>query len=537
MLGLIDLPHVEGEAESVTAILEQCPIGVTIVGPDLSIRYANAHFAQMVAADAVPGAWPLLDHFLANEDDRVQVRAALASGQGLARRELRLTAEGGGSLWVLMSAEAVRFAAEPAMLVWLDDVTKRRRAVDALRASEERLDLAVSGTRSAIWEVDFSQHTTWWSKEFYRMLGYADDQHPAAGEDVWERHVHPEDMTRVTRAIHQYVHGEHQPHETGGEVALYEATYRLCRLDGSIIWVVAKGRRSLDEQGRPSRFNGIMLDVTAQKRAEQALRQAQQDLIQAEKMASLGSLVAGVAHEINTPLGNTLTASSHLHDKVNDLATMLEENRLRRSDLVSFVGLLTETTRLMVTNCERAAELVQSFKQVAVDQTSGERRRFDLKGYIEEVLLSLRPQLRKTGHRIAVECPENLEVDGYPGAISQLLTNFLLNSLMHAYDPGQTGNIVIRVKVLGGGLVELAYADDGKGIPQDLLGRVYDPFFTTRRGNGGSGLGLHIVYNLVTGTLRGQITVESEPGHGTCFTVRFPLFLSDDAARLDPPND
>ena len=278
----------------------------------------------------------------------------------------------------------------------------------------------------------------------------------------------------------------------------------------------------------------------ARDTAEAALRElqaAQANLIQAEKMASLGSLVAGVAHEINTPLGNTLTASSHLQDKVVEFGAMLEANRLRRSDLVGFVGLLTETTRLMVTNCERAAELVQSFKQVAVDQTSGERRRYDLKDYIDEVLLSLRPQLRKTGHRITVECPEHLEIDGYPGALSQLLTNFLLNSLMHAYEPGATGLISINVRQLEDGLIELAYADDGKGIPKEMLGRIYDPFFTTRRGSGGSGLGLHIVYNLVTGTLRGQISVASDTGRGTCFTVRFPSRTPSDADEADKLND
>ncbi len=528
--GLIDLLQAGAEAEPVTAILEQCPIGVTIVGPDLAIRYGNAHFVQMVGVEPTRRVWPPLDHFVANAEDRRMVRAVLAGGQALAHRELRLETEDGRSVWVLMSAEAISFAGVPAMLVWLDDVTKRRLA------SEERLDLAVTGTHSAIWEVDFSLGTTWWSKEFYRMLGYLDERQPAPDDDIWERHIHPEDAARVTRAIQQYLDGEQHPHEAGGDAGVYEATYRLCRLDGSIIWVVAKGRRSSNELGRTRRFNGIMLDVTAQKRAEQALRQAQQDLIQAEKMASLGSLVAGVAHEINTPLGNTLTASSHLYDKVIELSAMLNENRLRRSDLVAFVSLLTETTRLMVTNCERAAELVQSFKQVAVDQTSGERRRFDLKGYIDEVLLSLRPRLRKTGHRITVACPANLEIDGYPGALSQLLTNFLLNSLMHAYDPGEAGHLSIRVQLLDDGLVELAYADDGKGIPQELLGRIYDPFFTTRRGSGGSGLGLHIAYNLVTGTLRGQISVESEPGDGTCFTVRFPLRTPSDTAKVDEPN-
>ena len=397
---LIDLPQVAAEAEPVTAILEQCPIGVTIVGHDLAIRYGNAHFAQMVAVEPKRGTWPPLDRFVANADDRRMVRAALAGEQALARRELRLEAEDGRSVWVLMSAETISFAGAPATLVWLDDVTKRRLA------SEERLDLAVTGTHSAIWEVDFKLGTTWWSKEFYRMLGYLDEQQPAPNEDIWERHIHPEDAARVTRAIRQYLSGEPQPREAGGDAGVYEATYRLCRLDGGIIWVVAKGRRSSNELGGTRRFNGIMFDVTAQKRAEQALHQAQKDLIQAEKMASLGSLVAGVAHEINTPLGNTLTASSHLYDKVVELSAMLEENRLRRSDLVGFVSLLTETTRLMVTNSERAAELVQSFKQVAVDQTSGERRRFDLDGYIAEVLLSLRPKLRKTEHRITVECPK-----------------------------------------------------------------------------------------------------------------------------------
>ena len=530
---LIDLPPAVPEAGPATAILEQCPIGVAIVGPDLAIRYGNARFAQIAGLEPARRAWPPLDRFLADADDRRVVRAALAGGQGLARRELPLTAEGGRSVWVLMSAEAIRFASAPAMLVWLDDVTKQRLATDALRASEERLDLAVSGTRSAIWESDFDLGTTWWSEEFYRMLGYRDGELPAPDEDMWERHLHPEDATRVIHAIRQYLHGENRPQEAGRDGGVYEATYRLCRLDGSIIWVVSKGRRSSDEQGRPQRFNGIMLDVTAQKRAEQALRQAQQDLIQAEKMASLGSLVAGVAHEINTPLGNTLTASSHLYDKVVELSAMLEENRLRRADLVAFVNLLTETTRLMVANCERAAELVQSFKQVAVDQTSGERRRFDLKGYIEEVLLSLRPRLRKTGHRITVECPAHLEIDGYPGAVSQLLTNFLLNSLMHAYGPGDAGHIAIRVRPPEEGVVELAYSDDGKGIPPELLARIYDPFFTTRRGTGGSGLGLHVVYNLVAGTLRGQISVESEPGRGTCFRVRFPLRAPCDSAKAD----
>lgn len=518
-------------------ILEQCPIGVAIVDPSLNIRYCSANFRSIAGVQEPSEDLPTFDTFLANDDDRRSVCAAVSGVERLDRREFEWAARDDRKFWVLISVAVIRIEGEPAALVWLNDVTKRRLDIAALHASEERLDLAVAGTRSAIWEVDFSRRTTWWSQEFYRMLGYPDDQRPPAEENVWERHIHPEDAARVIRGIRHYLHERASSPDAGSEARVYEATYRMCRLDGSVIWVVAKGRRSSDDLGKRRRFNGIMFDVTAQKRAEQALRQAQQDLIQAEKMAALGSLVAGVAHEINTPLGNTLTAASHLHDKVAGFGAMLDQNRLKRSDLVGFVGLITETTQLMVANCERAAELVQSFKQVAVDQTSGERRRFDLKGYIEEVLLSLRPRLRKTGHRIIVECPANMEADGYPGAVSQLLTNFLLNSLMHAYQPGEAGHITITVRQPDDGLVELTYADDGKGIPAAVLGRIYDPFFTTRRGTGGSGLGLHIVYNLVTGTLRGQISVQSEVGHGTQFTVRFPLQIPQDTDKTSEPDE
>jgi len=255
------------------------------------------------------------------------------------------------------------------------------------------------------------------------------------------------------------------------------------------------------------------------------LRRTQEELIQAEKMAALGSLVAGVAHEINTPLGNTLTATSHLADQGDLLAARLLENRMRRTDLEQFMGLVGETTILMLTNLERAVELIQSFKQIAVDQTSGERRQFDLKAYIDEILLSLRPRLRKTRHEVEVDCPKDIIVDGCPGALSQVLTNFVLNSLLHAYGEDDAGHLSITVRQPKPDWIELSYADDGAGIPAEIIGRIYDPFFTTRRGSGGSGLGLHIVYNLVTVSLGGHISVRSEPGGGTRFLVRFPRVI------------
>jgi PAS domain S-box-containing protein len=409
-------------------------------------------------------------------------------------------------------------------IVWVLDVTPLREAVGALHASQERLAL-VTGTKHASWEINLAGSGSWqWSPEFYQMLGY-DDRGSVRDGSHWQEHIHPEDRVGARAEIERFL-------ESSSDT--YEATYRLVRRDGSSMWALARGRCVRRSDGTPLRFNGIAIDVTREKLAEQELQQAQADLMQAERMAALGSLVAGVAHEINTPLGNTLTAASHLRDKVDALKSLLDENRLRRSDLSNFMELIAETTGLMVSNCERAAELVQSFKQVAVDQTSGERRTFDLKRYIDEVLLSLRPRLRKTRHVVIVDCPENVEIDSYPGAFSQLLTNLVLNSLVHAYEPYEAGKITIVATLPKADVVQILYADDGRGISPEHIGRIFDPFFTTKRGAGGSGLGLHIVYNIITGTLKGHIAVKSELGRGVQFNLRFPIKTPIDPMREAP---
>jgi ligand-binding sensor domain-containing protein/signal transduction histidine kinase len=259
---------------------------------------------------------------------------------------------------------------------------------------------------------------------------------------------------------------------------------------------------------------------------EQALKQlriAQAQLVQSEKLASLGALVAGVAHEINTPVGVSVTAASALQDWAQRVQQQQAAAKLTRSELDRFLAVAGESTQILLKNLQRAADLIQSFKQVAVDQSSGERRRFELKAYIEEVLLSLAPKLNRTPHKVVVECPA-LSVDSFPGALAQILTNFISNSLAHAFRPGQAG--LIRVTVTQeGDTVVLRYGDDGVGIPAENLSRIYDPFFTTKRGSGGSGLGMHIVYNLVTQLLGGTITVSSTEGRGTVFEVRFPAEL------------
>ncbi|MBK4719866.1 HAMP domain-containing histidine kinase [Azospirillum sp. YIM DDC1] len=266
------------------------------------------------------------------------------------------------------------------------------------------------------------------------------------------------------------------------------------------------------------------------------LREAQEAMVRAEKLASLGALVAGVAHEINTPVGIAVSCASHLSDATARLRGRAQSGELSKSDFSRYVATATDTTALILTNCERAAKLIASFKQVAVDRASAERRVVHLNRYIQETLVSLEPKLRQGKHSIIVSCPDGLVVDTYPGALSQILTNFVMNSVTHAFvdahgAEGQGGSLSIAVDEPEPGTVRLVYTDNGRGIPPDHLPRVFDPFFTTRRGEGGSGLGLHIVHNLAVGALKGTISVDSAPGQGTRFVLTFPKDTPpDDAA-------
>jgi signal transduction histidine kinase len=257
------------------------------------------------------------------------------------------------------------------------------------------------------------------------------------------------------------------------------------------------------------------------------LRETQSNLIQAEKLASLGQLVAGVAHEINTPLGVALTTSTALEREVHRLGDQVDGGRLSRSEFRNAVSRLTEGSKLLLSNLTRAIDLVYSFKQVAADQASGERRRFEIKTWLDELLTSLGPVLRKSGHEVVVECPPDLMLDTYPGSLAQVLTNLVMNALVHAYPPGRTGRLTITATSLNTRMARLTFADDGQGIAPENLGKIFDPFFTTGRDRGGTGLGLHIVYNLVTAKLHGTIEVESKPGQGTRFTIDLPLTVSE----------
>lgn len=258
------------------------------------------------------------------------------------------------------------------------------------------------------------------------------------------------------------------------------------------------------------------------------LRRTQEELVQAEKMASLGNLVAGVAHEINTPVGNAVTSISHLRQKTEEFVKVYQSGQMKRSTLEHQIAITLESAKIIEHNLNRASDLVRSFKQVAVDQSSEARREFQLREYIEEVLLSLKGALKRTRHQVVVECDPSIRLDSFPGALAQILTNLVQNALLHAFGPDDAGLIAIRVDERDG-RIRIRFSDNGRGIAPEHLDKIFDPFFTTARSRGGSGLGLHILYNLVTQKLGGTVRCESELGKGTTFIIEFPARAEEKA--------
>ncbi|MCJ8297905.1 MAG: ATP-binding protein [Pseudomonadales bacterium] len=258
------------------------------------------------------------------------------------------------------------------------------------------------------------------------------------------------------------------------------------------------------------------------------LNEAQKQLFESEKMALLGRLVAGVAHELNTPLGISVTASSALIDKTKKFQGKYLNDQLTREDLDSFLNDSLQATEILLANLHRASQLIDSFKQVAVDQASENTRRFPVLDYVEQVLRTLHPRIKKT--RIDIQLTGNSEViiDAYAGYFSQILTNFIMNSIIHAFPETaehiEAECVHIDIQQQDQNLI-LTYSDNGQGMSEQDLARIFDPFFTTRRGHGGTGLGLHIVYNLVTQKFNGAIKCESKLAEGTQFTLTIPLHL------------
>ncbi len=419
---------------------------------------------------------------------------------------------------------------------------ERERARQRLAESEARLKLALWGSGNELWDLDLrSRHL----RRDNPLPTIADRTQDVEDYTVLRGALHPDDEAHFVSALIAHLKAESQ---------YLDVTYRARDPDDQWRWFRLRARVvERDGDGRAVRIVGTNEDIheaklheialeTLNRELDQRVRErtadlmvanrnltqtikqlklTQGELVEAEKMAALGGLVAGVAHEINTPLGVAVTAASHVDGELARIDKRLGASELTRSDIESFLATARDGMRFILRNLDRAARLIGSFKQVAVDQSSDELRAINLRDYLDEILTSLHPALKRTRHQVIVECADDLALVTYPGAIYQIIVNLVMNSLTHAWGEGVAGQIRIAAKRDGADIV-VTYVDNGRGMSEETRRRAFEPFFTTRRGQGGSGLGLHIVWNLATARLRGAINCDSAPGLGVRFELRFP---------------
>ncbi|HEY9081092.1 PAS domain S-box protein [Magnetovibrio sp.] len=397
------------------------------------------------------------------------------------------------------------------------EIAERRLVEDALKETEAKTRQIVNSAVDGIITTDQDGKILSFNTSAEKIFGYSVIE--VIGQNIsilMPRHI--------AEKHHEYVKDYL---ETGKSKVIGVGRELIARRkDGSTF--LADFSISDFHHGDDVTFVGIIRDITERKQEEyrlqatlEELQNTQNELVQAEKMASLGGLVAGVAHEINTPIGVGVTAVSHLKESADRIAQLYASGGLRKSDFAAFVETATASTGIIQANLNRASELIKSFKQVAVDRTSEARREVNVLAYVEEVLESLKPTLRRTKHEISISGKRDVVIDTHPGALSQIITNLVMNSVIHAYDEDDAGHIQISVED-NGGTVSLFYADDGKGMDEDVRSKIFEPFFTTKRGSGGSGLGMHILFNQVTQTLGGTIELHSTPGRGTAFEISIP---------------
>jgi PAS domain S-box-containing protein len=428
-----------------------------------------------------------------------------------------------------------------ALVSTCQDVTETRRVERQLRTSEEKFQALFQSSPVAIAvsslqpkEVFVDCNDAWLTQ--FQLSGPEVVGRNGADLGLW---IDPTQRHDLLDLLHP-----------GMPVRAFEA--RLRRRDGAVLSCLLSGQ--IVRIGGQAFAVVAFSDVTEERRIRQELRQfnasleervrsrtgelltanqelrkvvgelqhMQGELVRAEKLAALGALVAGVAHELNTPLGNALMAASTLAEHTRAVACELNAVVMKRSALEAYVNDARVASDLLVRNLGKASELVTSFKQVAVDQTSSRRRQFRVGEVISEILVSLRPTFRGRPILVDSAVSDDIDMDSYPGPLGQVLTNLINNSVVHGFSDGRSGRVLIAANAHGDEHVEVCVKDDGVGIPSDILPRIFDPFFTTRFGKGGSGLGLRIVHSVVTNVLGGRVAVDSRPGYGSAFTLILP---------------
>jgi PAS domain S-box-containing protein len=397
-----------------------------------------------------------------------------------------------------------------------EEITERKRAEAALQASERQFHTLADSIPQLVWMADAGGKIFWFNNHW----------HEYTGTSVRDTSSHDWQVILAPTSLQEARNRWAQTREAGTAL---EMELSLLGKDREYRPFLTRVIPLRDPIAAVYGWIGTHIDISERKRNEQEvrdardaaeaalknLRETQNSLIEVEKLAALGRLVAGVAHEINTPVGTSLTVASALERKTAVIAAELAQGTLRRSSLNEFLQISREASSQLVGNLNHAAELIQSFKQVATDRNRSNQRTFDLGDLTEQIVLSLRPGIGEKNLTLKVECQPDLTMISYPGPYGQVLTNLFLNSVTHAFSDGKEGSIEIKVLAAGNDSVEIVFSDDGCGMSADDRRKAFDPFFTTRRDQGSTGLGLHIVHSLVTNYLGGRLDLDSELGEGT----------------------
>ncbi|MBF0456870.1 MAG: response regulator [Nitrospirae bacterium] len=410
----------------------------------------------------------------------------------------------------------------------LASIIARRSAEEAFKELKQRKEMILNSAGEGIFGLDKNGLISFVNPAAAKMTGWV-----------------PEEL--IGKRQHDVIH-----HPNTGDIAcyidkcsIYKTFFegRVYRVDGEEFWrkdgtsfpVEYVSTPIFDDEHRLMGTVVVFNDTSLRKQAEEKQIQlldelkrtnenlifSQEKIIQSEKLAALGQLVSGVAHEINTPIGNSVMSASHLLERTRETNELFSRDKLSKSKLAAYLLSATEDSDIILKNLLRSSAMVKSFKMVSGDQTSQQRRRFRLKEYLEDIIVSLKPTIKKTPHEIHIHCSEDLELDSYPGAFAQITTNLIMNSITHAFDKGSNGKIDINVIETPKNIV-IKFSDNGKGIPGGTVSRIFDPFFTTNRKEGNSGLGLNIVFNIVQKTLKGEVHCESIEGEGTSFIITIP---------------
>ncbi|MFY7863448.1 CHASE domain-containing protein [Roseateles sp.] len=423
----------------------------------------------------------------------------------------------------------------------LQDRSRVLNARHQLLDERQRLQNIIDGTGAGSWEYNFETEEFRVNEHWAEITGVDRALYDGKRSYRWREDCHADDLNPVEEALLKHLRAE---------LPAFVVEYRRHHADGRWIWVAVRGKvLQRDTQGRALIIAGTMLEIEARKQAEARILElnatleqrvaersaeleeamhklslSREELTRSEARATLNTLAAGVSHELSTPMSNSLISASTLAALAREFQQSMQAGGLRRSELNQFLVQMIEGSELAVRNLERAAELIKSFRQVATDQASEQRRTFDLRQVVEELLDALAPSLRRQGHQIRLEIPEGMALDSYPGPLDQVLTNLINNAYLHAFDGlAQGGELRISASWAGDAHVQINCQDNGRGMDEATQAKLFTPFFSTKMGKGGSGLGMSIVDNLVNKTLGGHLRVESAPGQGTLVSIILPV--------------